>query len=236
VFYIAFILVMIASLAAVGLAPGIGSTGGGHSGVDVPEDEEGVPIEEQELGLTSFEGPQKTIDATVSHKAIIQTDEGEIVVALNPEAPEAANSFAYLAGENFYDGLEFFWVLPEFTVQAGDPTCESSGEFGCTGRGSPGYTLPKEGDGDGMGQWSVIAPVTTPGGEQVHGSQFVIALTDAEFEGSVIGVVVKGQEILEALEERVPCFGSNPSESNPCQPNDELPPALVIKDVIVQPD
>jgi len=47
--------------------------------------------------------------------------------------------------------------------------------------------------------------------------------------------VVKGQEILESLTERVPCFGSRPSESNPCQTNDELPDALTIKDVAVQP-
>lgn len=226
---------MILSLAAVGLAPGIGSTTRGGSGVDVDDDDRAPPAEEQESGLASFAAPGKTIDATVSHKAVIKTDAGDIVVALNPEAPEAANSFAFLAGNNFYNGLEFFWVLPGFDVQAGDPTCESSSEINCTGAGGPGYTLPKEGDGNGMGRWSVIAPVTTPGGEQVHGSQFVIALTDAEFEGTVIGEVVAGQEILESLEERVPCFGSEPSESNPCQADDELPPALTIKDVTVQP-
>jgi len=93
-----------------------------------------------------------------------------------------------------------------------------------------------EGDASTAGQWTVIAPVTAAGGDQVHGSQFLIALAPEEkFEGSVIGQVVKGQEILEALAERVPCFGSRPSESNPCQTNDELPDALTIQDVAVQP-
>ncbi|TET99442.1 MAG: hypothetical protein E3J29_02685, partial [Dehalococcoidia bacterium] len=133
-----------------------------------------------------------------------------------------------------YDGLEFFWVLPGFDVQAGDPTCESSGQFSCTGTGGPGYTLPIEGDSTKADKWTVIAPVTSPGGDEVHGSQFVVALRDElEFEGTVIGQVVEGQEILESLEERVPCFGSQSSES--CQTEEELPPALTIEGVEVRP-
>ena len=50
-----------------------------------------------------------------------------------------------------------------------------------------------------------------------------------------MGQVVEGQEILEALNERVPCFGSQPSQANPCQPDDQLPAALTIKDLAVQP-
>ncbi|MCH7836482.1 MAG: hypothetical protein IH864_06400, partial [Chloroflexi bacterium] len=65
--------------------------------------------------------------------------------------------------------------------------------------------------------------------------QFFIDLTDGEFEGSVFGEVVEGQEILESLEQRVPCFGAEPSDSNPCQTEEELPPPLTILDVVVQP-
>lgn len=172
----------------------------------------------------------------MEHKAVITTDQGEIIIALNADAPEAANSFAFLAGQDFYDGLEFFWVLPEFDVQAGDPTCESSGDFPCTGAGGPGYDLPREGDSTQADKWTVIAPATSPGSERVHGSQFVIALRDElEFEGSVIGQVVEGQgqEILESLQRRTPCFGSQSSES--CQTEEELPSALIIEDVEVQP-
>ena len=232
-FYFVFMLVMIASLAAVGLAPGGGSTGSTGAPVD-----EGSPVaEETATGILTVDKPEKTIDAAAkAYNAVITTDKGEIVVALNKDAPQAANSLAFLAGQNFYNGLEFFWVLPGFDAQVGDPTCEASGEFSCTGSGGPGYTLPMEGDASTAGQWTVIAPVTAAGGDQVHGSQFLIALAPEEkFEGSVIGQVVKGQEILEALAERVPCFGSRPSESNPCQTNDELPDALTIQDVAVQP-
>ncbi len=232
----AFIVVMILSLAAVGLAPGLGSTSSGrHSGAPV-DDEEPLPVETPAAVETFADGPPPVIDASKGHEAVITTDQGEIVIALNPDAPEAANSFAFLAGSGFYDGLEFFWVKPEFTIQAGDPTCAASSELTCTGTGEPGYDLPREGDSSGASQWSVLAPVTTPGGDRVHGSQFVIALTaDGGFEGSVLGQVVEGQEILESLEPRTPCFGLEPSDSNPCQTEDELPEPLTIRDVIVRP-
>ena len=232
-FYFVFMLVMIASLAAVGLAPGLGGSG---SSQPAPVDE-GSPLpEETATGLLTVDKPERTIDTTKAYEAVITTDKGDIVVALNKDAPQAANSLAFLSGQGFFDGLQFFWVKQGFDAQTGDPTCEASGEFSCSGAGSPGYTLPKEGDAGTAGQWAVIAPVIAPGADQVHGSQFFIALGDGlKFEGSVIGQVVKGQEILEALDERVPCFGSQPSQSNPCQTPDQLPDALTIKDVAVQP-
>jgi len=230
-FYVTFIIVMIASLAATGLATGIGGTTQRQT---APIDEESPVPEETPTGLLTFDAPEDAIDASVDYAAVITTDQGEIVIALNHDAPEAVNSLAFLAGQDFYDGLEFFWVLPGFDAQTGDPTCESSGDFPCTGAGGPGYDLPREGDSTQADKWTVIAPVTSPGSGQVHGSQFVIALRDElEFEGSVIGQVVEGQEILESLEERTPCFGSQSSES--CQTEEELPPALIIEDVEVQP-
>lgn len=225
---------MIASLAAVGLAPGLGSTGGG-SGAAPIKDDSTVPAEETPTGLLTFEAPgDANLDASKEYEAVITTDQGEVLIALNPSAPEAANSLAFLADQDFYNGLEFFWVLPGFDVQTGDPTCESSGKFSCTGSSGPGYDLPREGDSTQADKWTVMAPVTSPGSDRVHGSQFVIALRDElAFEGSVIGKVVKGQEILEGLERRTPCFGSQSSQS--CQTEEELPPPLTIEDVAVKP-
>jgi cyclophilin family peptidyl-prolyl cis-trans isomerase len=235
--------VMIAGLGAGGLAAGLGGTGN-PAPPKVPEDD-GSPIAgETPTGLLTFEAPgDAKLDASKDHEAIIATDQGKIVIALNRDAPEAVNSLAFLSNpdlwetprkKDFYNGLEFFWVLPEFDVQTGDPTCESSGKFSCTGTGGPGYDLPREGDSTMADKWTVIAPVTSPGSDQVHGSQFVIALWDElEFEGSVIGHVAKGKKILESLERRTPCFGSQSSES--CQTEEELPPALTIEDIEVKP-
>ena len=119
-FYFVFMVVMIASLAAVGLAP---SLGGGGSSKGAPVDEGSPAAEETATGLLTFDKPEKTIDTTKAYNAVITTDKGEIVVALSKDAPQAANSLAFLSGQNFYDGLQFFWVLPGFDAQAGDPTC-----------------------------------------------------------------------------------------------------------------
>src|SRR3990170_5696711 len=142
-FYFVFMVVMIASLAAVGLAPGLG---GGGSSQPAPVDEGSPAAEETASGLMTFDRPEKTIDTSKAYEAVIATDKGDIVVALNKDAPQAANSLAFLSGQGFYDGLQFFWVLPGFDAQAGDPTCEASDQLSCSGAGGPGYTLPKEGD------------------------------------------------------------------------------------------
>lgn len=226
---------MILSLAAVGLSPGLGSTGG-NSGVEVDDDEVVEAVETPE-GLLTFDAPQDTIDVSQPYDAVITTDQGEIVIALDTKnAPQAANSFAFLAnGYSFYDGLEFFWVIPGFDAQAGDPTCAAEDEFTCTGTGGPGYTLVKEGDKE-AGAWSVVAPVTVEGSDQVHGSQFVIAMSDqGSFEGTVVGEVVEGQEILQSLQERRPCFGTQTSASGQCQSEGEMPAPLVIEDAVVRP-
>ena len=233
-FYFVFMIAMIAGLAGGALAGGLGGSGRNSKGAPV---DVGSPAPEKTAtGLLTFDKPEKTIDTTKGYNAVITTDKGEIVVALSKDAPQAVNSLAFLSGQNFYDGLQFFWVKPGFDAQAGDPTCGASAKLSCTGAGGPGYTLPKEGAAGQAGQWTVIAPVTAPGGDQVHGSQFFVTLAPGEkFEGTVVGHVVKGQQILASLAERVPCFGSRPSQSNPCQTEDKLPGALTIKDVAVQP-
>ncbi|MEX0801294.1 MAG: peptidylprolyl isomerase [Dehalococcoidia bacterium] len=226
---------MILSLAAVGLAPSLGSGRNNSTGVPVDEDvAEASPTPE---GLPTFESPQDTIDIGRGYTATITTDQGPIVLELDTaNAPETANSFAFLAGQNYYDGQEFFWVIPGFDAQAGDPTCVDNEEFSCSGVGGPGYTLAKEGEGAPGGQWAVIAPVTVAGGDQVHGSQFVIAMSeDGDFEGTVIGLVSEGQEILQSLGERRPCFGTQTPDAGGCQAEDDLAQPLTIEDVVVQP-
>jgi peptidyl-prolyl cis-trans isomerase B (cyclophilin B) len=230
-FYVVFIIVMIASMAAVGLAPGLGSN---SSSTGAPIDEITPLPEETASAIANFDRPEKTIDAAAGYKATIATDQGDIVLELSPDAPEAANSFAFLAGQDFYDGLAFYWVAQGFDAQTGDPTCGPE-ELTCSGTGGPGYTLQKEGEGPGAKQWDVLAPATGSG-DIVHGSQFVVALGDSDkFAGTVFARVVSGQEILQGLAERVPCFGSAQSESNPCMTEGELPQALMIEDVIVEP-
>lgn len=233
-FYIGFIVVMIASLAAVGLGVGLGSSGG-RSGAPIIEDEEVLDEEAAASGIQTFpDGPAPTIDTSQPHKAIVKTNKGDIEIDLFTDAPAAVNSFAFLAGTGFYNGTVFFFVERDFVAQAGDPTCAVNGENVCAGLGSPGYSLPVDETAEGHEKWAVVAPALAEG-QQVHGSQFRILFEpDPRLDGkeTVFGKVVKGQEILGSLSDFVPC---SVSETEGCEPEPDLSSALVIEEIIVQP-
>jgi cyclophilin family peptidyl-prolyl cis-trans isomerase len=223
-----FIVIMIASMAAVGLGTG----GGGRnrvSNVDDPVTTEPTP----DASLT-FAAPVHTIDGTQPYIATIQTDKGDIRIQLATDTPNTVDSFAFLAGTGFYDGTAFFYVDQGFVAQAGDPGCRPGGENVCSGVGGPGYTLKQE-EGAALKaeQWAVVAPALGEGGDDVHGSQFRILFKDdprLNGQGTVFGKVVGGQEILEGLSDLAPC---SVVTSDACSAN--LDSALVIRDVVVEP-
>ncbi len=69
--------------------------------------------------------------------ARIITDAGELRVTLHPEiAPVTVHNFATLAEEDYFDGLAFHRVVPDFVVQDGCPRGD--------GWGGPGYSIPDE--------------------------------------------------------------------------------------------
>lgn len=70
-------------------------------------------------------------------KATIETEKGNIAINLFEEdAPNTVANFVKLAGEGFYDGLNFHRVIPGFVIQGGCPQG--------TGAGGPGYCIPCE--------------------------------------------------------------------------------------------
>jgi peptidylprolyl isomerase len=233
-FYLFFIVVMIASLAAIGLGPGFS----GSPGTNPPPIEDASPeADEITSDLPTFDAPAPTIDTSRKYRAVIETDKGQIQIELFSDAPQAVNSFAFLAGQNYYDGLTFFYVDKRFFAQAGDPTCDGEGSNACEGNGGPGYTLAMEPTAVGHDQWAVVAPAVIEG-QEVHGSQFRILFDANErLNGreTVFGRVIAGQEILQGLPDYVPCFGQKPTGDNPCDPDPQATGALTIQDVIVEP-
>lgn len=72
-------------------------------------------------------------------QATIETEKGNIVINLFEEdAPNTVANFVKLAGEGYYDGLNFHRVIPGFVIQGGCPQG--------TGAGGPGYCIPCEVD------------------------------------------------------------------------------------------
>jgi peptidyl-prolyl cis-trans isomerase B (cyclophilin B) len=225
-FYVFFIVIMIASLGAVGFGAGFGSS----APPPILDDE----LEPEATPATMvFDGPVPTIDTSVPHVAVIQTDQGEIEIELSTEAPAAVNSFAFLAAKGFYEGAAFFYVDQDFFAQVGDPTCAIDSETVCSGVGGPGYTLPLEETDLGHEPWTVVAPAIAEGGQEVHGSQFRILFDeDPRLDGveTVFGRVIRGQDILSAVGNFAPCSIVTTED---CA--EDLSGTIIIESVTIQP-
>ncbi|TMB97109.1 MAG: peptidylprolyl isomerase [Chloroflexi bacterium] len=217
---------MIASMAGVAL----GNQFSGSNSNKPPIADTNVTPEATGSALTWPDGPALTIDEGKPYVATMRTNKGDIKVELLPDAPKTANSFAFLAGNGFFDGDIFFYVDKQLGAVAGDPTCRVSSDQTCSGLGGPGYTLPLENTSASHDQWMVVAPFLSEGEGQIHGSQFrVLYGPDARLNGkeTVFGKVVQGQDILQALSDN-DCVGV---EAKTCSGDG----GVVIQKVTVQP-
>ncbi len=139
--------------------------------------------------------PELTIDPASAYQAEFATDRGPLRMRLRPEiAPQAVNSFVFLAREGYFDGCAFHRVIPRFVAQAGDPTG--------TGRGTPGYRLDDELSEE---PFVVGAVGMANAGAGSAGSQFFVALADLRhLDGrfTLFGAIEEGLDLLAALERR----------------------------------
>lgn len=145
------------------------------------------------------ECPPTVIEKGKKYTATLKTEKGDIVIELFPDqAPLTVNSFVFLARQDWYDGVTFHRVIPDFVAQSGDP----SG----TGGGSPGYAYSNE-----------VTPelrYDQPGrigmanaGPDTNGSQFFITFTpQPRLDGNytIFGQVISGMEVLKKLTPRDP--------------------------------
>ena len=136
--------------------------------------------------------PDLAIDLSTAYTATLHTNHGDIAIELHPaEAPLAVNSFLFLAGEGFYDGVIFHRVVPGFVIQGGDPTG--------TGRGGPGYSFRDELEGPGPYSRGTVAMANA--GPNTNGSQFFICLADVKLphQYTIFGRVISGMEAVDAV-------------------------------------
>jgi peptidyl-prolyl cis-trans isomerase B (cyclophilin B) len=149
----------------------------------------------QSFGKTE---PKTTIDATKKYTMTLKTSCGSIVVALDAKnAPHTVNSFAFLAGKNFYDGSICHRMSDTDTfafLQCGDPTGTGSGD-------APGYTLAEENTTGAKYTRGVVAMANT-GAPHSTGSQFFLLAKDAAQLGptyTVVGHITSGLDVLDKI-------------------------------------
>lgn len=85
-----------------------------------------------------------TVVDDTRRRVLLETTEGNIVIALFNETPLHRDNFIRLAEEGFYDSLLFHRVIAEFMIQAGDPDSRHAEPGAALGEGSAPYTLPAE--------------------------------------------------------------------------------------------
>lgn len=123
-------------------------------------------------------------------KAVIETEKGRIEFEILPEAPKAASNFIFLTKDNYYDGLTFHRVVPNFVIQGGYP----SGN----GTGGPGYKFEDEPVTRKYDK-GIVAMANS--GPNTNGSQFFIMLADNPLppQYTIFGKVLSGQEVVDQI-------------------------------------
>ena len=113
------------------------------------------------------------------------------------DAPKTVANFVDLAEHNFYDGLTFHRVLPDFVIQGGCPNG--------TGAGGPGYHIDCELDGDNQYHDRGVLSMAHAG-RNTGGSQFFIChsrtnTAHLDRNHTCFGKVVEGLEVIDAIRE-----------------------------------
>lgn len=165
--------------------------------------------------------PPMAIEERASYTATITTSCGTFEVELRPDiAPEAVNSFVFLAEEGFYDGLTFHRIVDGFVIQGGDPLGD--------GTGGPGYSFEIEtSPGQTFDSPGLLAYAN--GGPGTNGSQFFVTLVPTPQldpgagvgQFSIFGEVIDGLDVVKRI-------GKVPGTENPGIPTEMSVPTQAV--------
>src|SRR3954452_16622414 len=159
------------------------------------------------MAKTFSSPPEMEIDPSKRYIAEMETSMGAMTIELDPiAAPNTVNNFVFLARQGFYDGVIFHRVIQGFVLQGGDPEG--------TGRGGPGYKfedeLPK------AGRYEVGSLAMANAGPNTNGSQFFVISGPSGVrlppQYSLFGKVVKGLDVVDAIEKVPTGAGDRPKE------------------------
>jgi len=148
----------------------------------------------------------------------LETNQGDIVLELfENEAPQTVGNFIHLVEKNFYDGLTFHRVLPNFMAQGGCPNGD--------GLGGPGYKILCECYTENHRNHFRGSLSMAKSSRDTGGSQFFLTFRrtyNLDGKHTVFGRVVEGLDVLEKIQRR------DPSNSPPLPKPDKIIKASVI--------
>ncbi|MDP6442410.1 MAG: peptidylprolyl isomerase [Pirellulaceae bacterium] len=128
----------------------------------------------------------------------LQTNRGDLVIELfENEAPETVGNFMYLVKSQFYDGLVFHRVLPNFMAQGGCPVGD--------GTSGPGYKIYCECNQENARMHFRGTLSMAHAGQDTAGSQFFITFRPTPHlnkRHTAFGRVIEGLDVLEKIQRR----------------------------------
>ncbi|WP_395372228.1 peptidylprolyl isomerase [Streptomyces tubercidicus] len=150
--------------------------------------------------------PAMSLDTSASYAAKLATTCGTIELKLDAgKAPHTVNSFAFLAGQGYFDHSRCHRLVDEglHVLQCGDPKG--------TGQGTPGYTIPDENLKDprlkgGVYPAGTVAMANRYDGRSektrnTGGSQFFLVYQDSKLPPNYtpFGTVTGGMDVLKKI-------------------------------------
>jgi len=141
----------------------------------------------------TFTEPGDTEPAT---SLTLTTTCGDIVIALDPAAPETVRSTTFLAEQGFYDATACHRLTTAgiYVLQCGDPAGN--------GTGGPGYTVPDENlPPEGEANYPAGTVAMANAGPGTSGSQFFLVYEDTTLPSAytVFGTVTQGLDIIQEI-------------------------------------
>lgn len=145
-----------------------------------------------------FTKPENVLEKGVDYKAVLKTSVGDITIDLfENETPDTVNSFLFLVGKRYYEGVTFHRVIRNFVIQTGDPTG--------TGSGGPGYTIDDE---ITSRKYKPYTLGMANAGPNTNGSQFFIIsgnipqanMSNLDGNYTIFGEVVEGFAVVDSIE------------------------------------
>ncbi|MFF4379696.1 peptidylprolyl isomerase [Kitasatospora sp. NPDC001547] len=122
--------------------------------------------------------PPMTIDPSGSYTMTLDSNCGKVTVALDAaKAPHTVNSFAFLAGEQYFDHTKCHRLTTDgiFVLQCGDPTASATVPGGT---GGPGYKFADENLTGATYPAGTVAMANS--GPGTNGSQFFLVYKDTK--------------------------------------------------------
>ncbi|OGX07061.1 MAG: peptidylprolyl isomerase [Omnitrophica WOR_2 bacterium GWA2_47_8] len=141
---------------------------------------------------------------------VLEMNKGNIEVMLYKDfAPKTVENFLGLVEKGYYNGIIFHRVIPEFMIQGGDPTGTGRGGTSIWGKPFEDEVTPSlKFDRKGILAMANAGPGT-------NGSQFFITTAATPWlnmKHTIFGEVVKGYDVVEAIEKTKTGSGDRPVE------------------------